>query len=79
MLIVSGDLTSGFFVGEDFFSIFSSAGISVADVERIGKLRSLIDSGDVEAAFVALSSVALLKSIGRLNLRVLLADENLSN
>lgn len=46
---------------------------------KLGKLMSLIESGDVVAAFVALSSVALLKSIGRLNLRVRRADENLSN
>lgn len=46
---------------------------------RIGKLASLIESGEVVAAFVALSSVALLKSIGRLNRLVLRADENLSN
>lgn len=46
---------------------------------KLGKLTSLIESGDVVVAFVALSSVALLRSTGRLNLRVRLADENLSN
>lgn len=80
VLRASGDFTSGdFFVGDEIFSTISSDGSSAADAESIGKLKSLIESGEVVVAFVVLSSVALLKSIGRLNLRVLLADENRSN
>ena len=78
---ISGIFKSNFLVGDGIFSIlvFSSIEASTFGNVRIGKLASLIESGEVVVAFVALSSVALLKSIGRLNLRVRLADENRSN
>lgn len=73
--MVSADFESDFFVGDKSFSTSDDASTA-----RIGKLiESLIESGDVVVALVALSSVALLKSIGRLNRRVRRADENLSN
>lgn len=77
---LSGDFASDFFVGEVILStLVSSIGRSTLVGVRMGKLRSLIESGDDVAAFVMLSSVALLISTGRLNLRVLRAEENLSN
>jgi hypothetical protein len=72
LLASFGDKSS--FVDDD--RVFSSLFVGTI----IEKLASLIESGEVVAAFVLLvSSVALLKSIGRLNLLVRRADENLSN
>lgn len=80
VLGISGSFNSNLVVGDKSFSILVSSGeISTFDDVRIGKLASLIESGEVVVAFVTLSSVALLKSIGRLNLRVRRADENRSN
>lgn len=78
--MASGNFEPDFLVGDKVFSALASSGeASTFDVVRIGKLRSLMESGEVVAALVALSSVALLKSIGRLNLLVRRAEENLSN
>lgn len=74
---VSGDFASDFFVGDGSFSALASSGD--ASRFKIGKLASLMESGDVVAAFVTLSSVALLRSIGRLKRLVRRADEKRSN
>lgn len=77
---IAGIFKSNFLVGDETFSTLISSGeASTFGAESMGKLASLIESGDVVVAFVVVSSVAQLKSIGLLNLRVRRADEKRSN